>query len=85
MNDFKKTLKSARKLRDSLDMTQYQLVEMHDRSVSERERERGSDTTLARGITFVIYVNLFPFVEMMDSGNNIRRSVCVFVGVTRRG
>lgn len=29
--DFKKTLKAARKLRDSLDMIQYQLVEMHDR------------------------------------------------------
>lgn len=29
--DFKKTLKAARKLRDSLDMTEYQLVEMHDR------------------------------------------------------
>lgn len=31
VNDFKKTLKAARKLRDSLDMTEYQLVEMHDR------------------------------------------------------
>lgn len=31
--DFKKTLRAARKLRDSLDMTKYQLVEMHDRSV----------------------------------------------------
>lgn len=31
--DFKKTLKAARKLRDSLDMTEYQLVEMHDRRV----------------------------------------------------
>ncbi|CAN0219838.1 unnamed protein product, partial [Ectocarpus sp. 8 AP-2014] len=29
--EFKKTLKAARKLRDSLDMTEYQLVEMHDR------------------------------------------------------
>ncbi|CAN0014114.1 unnamed protein product [Ectocarpus sp. 6 AP-2014] len=29
--DFKKTLKAARKLRDSEDMTEYQLVEMHDR------------------------------------------------------
>lgn len=31
VNDFKKTLKASRKLRDSLDMTEYQLVEMHDR------------------------------------------------------
>ncbi len=31
VNDFKKTLKAARKLRDSQDMTKYQLVEMHDR------------------------------------------------------
>lgn len=29
--NFKKTLKASRKLRDSLDMTEYQLVEMHDR------------------------------------------------------
>ncbi|CAM9777944.1 unnamed protein product, partial [Laminaria digitata] len=29
--DFKKTLRASRKLRDSLDMTEYQLVEMHDR------------------------------------------------------
>lgn len=29
--DFKKTLKAARKLRESQDMTEYQLVEMHDR------------------------------------------------------
>ncbi|CAM9747974.1 unnamed protein product [Ascophyllum nodosum] len=31
VNDFKKTFRAARKLRDSLDMTEYQLVEMHDR------------------------------------------------------
>lgn len=29
--DFKKILKASRKLRDSHDMIQYQLVEMHDR------------------------------------------------------
>lgn len=31
VNDFKKTLKASRKLRSSLDMTKYQLTEMHDR------------------------------------------------------